>query len=55
MAIGDWYERTMVEGDRAGAFWLLLSLLVTFLIVRGSRAASAPTTAGAGARACCAT
>jgi hypothetical protein len=35
VAIGDWYERTMVEGDRAGAFWLLLSLLVTFLIVRG--------------------
>jgi hypothetical protein len=34
-AIGDWYERTMVEGERSGAFWLLLALLVTFLIVRG--------------------
>lgn len=35
MPIADWYERTMVEGERAGAFWLLLSLLITFLIVRG--------------------
>ena len=34
MWIRDWYEREMVNGDRAGAFWLLLSLLVTFLIVR---------------------
>lgn len=25
----------MVDGDRSGAFWLLLSLLITFLIVRG--------------------
>lgn len=35
MPIRDWYEREMVEGNRSGAFWLLLSLLVTFLIVRG--------------------
>lgn len=35
MAIRDWYERTLVDGDRSGAFWLLLSLLITFLIVRG--------------------
>jgi hypothetical protein len=34
VAIRDWYEREMIEGNRAGAFWLLLSLLVTFLIVR---------------------
>ena len=25
----------MVDGSRSGAFWLLLSLLITFLIVRG--------------------
>ena len=34
MAIRDWYEREMVNGNRSGAFWLLLSLLITFLIVR---------------------
>jgi hypothetical protein len=34
-AIRDWYEREMVESNRSGAFWLLLSLLITFLIVRG--------------------
>ena len=34
MAIRDWYEREMVDGNRSGAFWLLLSLLITFLIVR---------------------
>jgi hypothetical protein len=34
VAIRDWYEREMVDGNRSGAFWLLLSLLVTFLIVR---------------------
>jgi len=33
--IRDWYEREMIDGDRSGAFWLLLSLLITFLIVRG--------------------
>lgn len=35
MALRDWYEREMVDGSRSGAFWLLLSLLITFLIVRG--------------------
>jgi hypothetical protein len=35
VAIREWYEREMVDGSRSGAFWLLLSLLVTFLIVRG--------------------
>lgn len=30
-----WYERTIQDGGRAGAFWLLLALLITFLIVRG--------------------
>ena len=35
MPIRDWYEREMVDGNRSGAFWLLLSLLITFLIVRG--------------------
>lgn len=35
MAVADWYERTMVEGGRAGALWLLVALLVTFLVVRG--------------------
>jgi hypothetical protein len=34
VALRDWYEREMVNGDRSGAFWLLLSLLITFLIVR---------------------
>ncbi|MEZ0284010.1 MAG: hypothetical protein ACAH79_02095 [Thermoleophilia bacterium] len=34
MAIRDWYEREMVDGNRSGAFWLLLSLLITFVIVR---------------------
>jgi hypothetical protein len=34
-AIRDWYEREMVDSNRSGAFWLLLSLLITFLIVRG--------------------
>jgi hypothetical protein len=34
VAIRDWYEREMVDGSRSGAFWLLLSLLITFLIVR---------------------
>jgi hypothetical protein len=34
VAIRDWYEREMVDGNRSGAFWLLLSLLITFLIVR---------------------
>src|SRR5690606_4197101 len=29
-----WYERTIQDGGRAGAFWLLLALLITFLIVR---------------------
>jgi hypothetical protein len=33
--IRDWYEREMVDGNRSGAFWLLLSLLITFVIVRG--------------------
>jgi hypothetical protein len=32
--IRDWYEREMVDGNRSGAFWLLLSLLITFVIVR---------------------
>jgi hypothetical protein len=35
VAIRDWYEREMVDGSKSGAFWLLLSLLITFLIVRG--------------------
>jgi len=35
VAIRDWYERELVDGSRSGAFWLLLSLLITFLIVRG--------------------
>jgi hypothetical protein len=35
LALVDWYERTMVDGGRSGAFWLLLALLITFLIVRG--------------------
>ncbi len=35
MAIRDWYERELVDGSKSGAFWLLLSLLITFLIVRG--------------------
>jgi hypothetical protein len=30
-----WYERTIQDGGRAGAFWLLLALLITFVIVRG--------------------
>ena len=30
-----WYDTTIVEGGRSGAFWLLISLLTTFLIVRG--------------------
>jgi hypothetical protein len=30
-----WYDTTIVEGGRSGAFWLLISLLATFLIVRG--------------------
>ena len=34
MAIREWYEREMVDGQRSGAFWLLLSLLITFVIVR---------------------
>ena len=37
MPIRDWYEREMVDGNRSGAFWLLLSLLITFLIVRTRR------------------
>jgi hypothetical protein len=35
VAIRDWYEREMVDGSKSGAFWLLLSLLITFLTVRG--------------------
>jgi len=34
VAISDWYEREMVDGHKSGAFWLLLSLLITFVIVR---------------------
>jgi hypothetical protein len=34
VAIRDWYEREMVDGSKSGAFWLLLSLLITFVIVR---------------------
>jgi hypothetical protein len=34
VAIRDWYEREMVDGHKSGAFWLLLSLLITFVIVR---------------------
>ena len=34
MPIRDWYERELVDGNRSGAFWLLLSLLITFVIVR---------------------
>ena len=30
-----WYDTTIVQGGRSGAFWLLISLLTTFLIVRG--------------------
>ncbi len=30
-----WYDTTIVEGGRSGAFWLLISLTTTFLIVRG--------------------
>lgn len=30
-----WYDTTIVEGGRSGAFWLLVSLLTTFLVVRG--------------------
>jgi len=29
-----WYERTIQDGGRSGAFWLLLALLITFVIVR---------------------
>ena len=51
MPIRDWYEREMVDGNRSGAFWLLLSLLITFLIVRGiTRRIRSDRTA-----ACCAT
>jgi hypothetical protein len=34
VAIRDWYERELVDGNRAGAFWLLLALLITFVVVR---------------------
>lgn len=30
----DWYRRTLVDGNRSGAFWLLLALLTTFVVVR---------------------
>jgi hypothetical protein len=30
----DWYRRTLVDGNRSGAFWLLLALLITFVVVR---------------------
>ncbi len=33
--ITHWYDTTIVQDGRSGAFWLLLSLLTTFLIVRG--------------------
>lgn len=33
--VSHWYDTTIVEGGRSGAFWLLLSLLATFLVVRG--------------------
>jgi hypothetical protein len=33
--ITHWYDTTIVQGGRSGAFWLLISLLTTFLIVRG--------------------
>ncbi len=33
--ITHWYDTTIVQGGRSGAFWLLISLLATFLIVRG--------------------
>lgn len=29
-----WYDTTIVEGGRSGAFWLLIALMVTFLVVR---------------------
>ncbi len=32
--ITHWYDTTIVQDGRAGAFWLLLSLLATFVIVR---------------------
>jgi hypothetical protein len=34
VAIREWYERELVDGNRAGAFWLLLALLITFIVVR---------------------
>jgi hypothetical protein len=30
----DWYRETMLDGNRSGAFWLLLSVLVTFITCR---------------------
>ncbi|MGE0027880.1 MAG: hypothetical protein AB7O78_00660 [Thermoleophilia bacterium] len=30
----DWYRETMLDGNRSGAFWLLLAVLVTFVTCR---------------------
>ncbi len=32
--MSDWFDRHLVESPRAAAFWLLLALLVTFVVVR---------------------